>query len=545
MREWKERENIETGYSRSVTKAIQRKVGLEFQVMGNRKKILMKNGKECGHGIELKKEVGYKITADMGDYEYVTDPVDERSEDEIRRLEEACSDMAVKHRGLWRELKPDWSKTRDRKAGYWPYFINRRQFWLPQPTVNSAHPQATVGIRVDKLGTFVEKYIEKAKKAPGLSYLSNGGTKKKLKAQQDSLLSTTLEQQSQYKARDADVTDAEAGFLSILAAMIQGMYGYYKEKEEYPINAKSAMPLMPRTSLYDVFLKLSSEEREKIAAVLGNYNAVPRTHLADFISNIPSARMIGGEIKVDDVSPENILNIIIAAETPDDEGGVPKIVTLRQWLSGLPDIGRTSPIISSDILARNFNAVSELFGERTGAYRLYAGMSRSTDIGYDEDSSGTLERVEGMLIEIRNMQRNVPVEKWKDVAREVAELTCLVNTGELPKGTQQPRQSQSERLPPLNVQASAHSAAQVTGLRSSVRHAPVRLPRVALGQPPQPRVAQPRPPQQTRVPSTRPVRLPRVVQTRLPRLPNVHCNMVNLDGTLLPPLGNGQGQNRR
>lgn len=533
MHEWKERENIETGYSHSAAKPIQRKVGLEFQVMGNKKKILMKNGKECGHGIELKKEVGYKITADMGDYEYVTDPVDERSEDEIRRLEEACSDMAVKHRGLWRELKP-WSKARGEKEGYWPYFINRRQFWLPQPTVNTAHPQATVGIRLDKLGTFVEKYIEKARGTPKSSYLSNGGTKKELKAQQDSLLSTTLEQQSLYKAQEANVTDAEAGFLSILAAMIQGMYGYYKEKEKYPINAKSAMPLMPRTSLYDVFLKLSPEEREKIAAVLGNYNAVPRTHLADFISNIPSARMIGDDIQVDDVSPENMLNIIIAAEIPDEGETSPKVVTLGQWLSELPDIGRTSPITGSDILAENFNAVSELFGEEMGVNRLYDGMSRSTDIGYDEDSSGTLERVEGMLIEIRNMQRNVPVEKWKVVAREVAELTCLVNTGELPKGTQQPRQNQSERLPHLNVQASAHSAAQVTGLRSSVRHASVHLPRVALVQPQQQsRVAQPRPPQ------------PGVPSTQRPRLPNVHCNIVNFDGTLLPPLGNGRGQNRR
>ena len=50
---------ISLGNNSFDTKTIQRKVGFEFQVMGNKQKILDWNGEECNHGIVLKEEEGY------------------------------------------------------------------------------------------------------------------------------------------------------------------------------------------------------------------------------------------------------------------------------------------------------------------------------------------------------------------------------------------------------------------------------------------------------------------------------------------------------
>lgn len=458
-------------------KIVQRKVGLEFQVMGNSQKILGWGGEDCGHGIVLKdkEEKGYKITADMGDYEYVTYPVDERNDDGITKLEDACSNMAVIHRALKGELEEAEASVVEKKIndshtnalareaerqrikklydnGYWPYAVGQKIFWLPQPEVDTAHPQATVGIRIDKLGVFIKRYIEEAKKAPRvlenpagelpkpMSYLSNGGSKKKLKEQQDTLLISTLARQRLYE-KEANVTDAESGFLSLLAMMIQGIYGYFAKLKKSPWNAKSVMPLMPRTSLNDAFLKLPEEARRRIKGIRQNIKARESTPILRIINGIPSARKIGGKIETEDSSYANVLKIIIAAQRTDERGRNSQVVTLGQWLRGLGD----SPITSSDILAQNFCSVSELYGEASGSHNLYDEMSRSTDIGYDvPNESGPPEIVEGMLIEIRNMQRQVPIDEWKDVAKEVAILTRLVNKSELPQS----------RLPPITKKVS-------------------------------------------------------------------------------------------
>lgn len=461
---------------------VQRKVGLEFQVVSGGNDIMKKKHGEwmggIGHGDILAEKNGIKVTNDGGDYEYVTVPVDERSDEGINTLMSACQQAADFHKNMLVNLRSENDSYRfDESAGraYIQAPGNNKEFYVQQSNNLKAHPQATVGIKLEKLAEFAEVYtfnrtnnrnyrpnypsrIEELK-------LAHGGTRGKLMNDQvESNRRIQLrEQQKELSQSIAAVVGnhmsseddkKKYGFLSILASMVQNFDAYITKEgfdvrqeegrpleEVLPINAKTAMPIMPRTSLYDAFLKLPSEVQDEIRDIEHH------SELLEFVVG-SSQRRLNSRRQI--VSGGDIMDTVIAGEGKEDR--TKKIyceaVTLREWISNLPD---NSALAKEDVLAsdqKGFISVAELSGMEGDfhppeAYR--GSLRRSTDIGYDEvlpasggqgnrqdDAAGeTRQKVEGMILEIRDLQRGVPCDDWEYIARDVALLTRYVNLGRM------------------------------------------------------------------------------------------------------------------
>ena len=419
-------------YANPVRGVVQRKVGMEFQVMAGGRDVLDSDGNSCGHGVLLKKENGYDITGDMGDYEYVVDPIDERTDAGVERLKQCCKEAGEAHKNIFSELQLVPTKSDE----YMEYTVqdggSAATCNIRQSKCTKAHPQATVGIKLDKLGKFVEEYMREDKtyqmpyqRKPTILRLDHGGTKKNIAAGQVKVLKS-IGKKNAHVIGGMKPFSEESGFLSILASMVQNFYLYYSKRRDFPVNAKSAMPLMPRTSLYDAFLKLPQTFQDRLKN-LGDGTEVSNQMLRRIVGS-SLARKNGHGIRVVDSPNKDMMQAVIAAETPFDppDDRLENVISIEEWVASLPAV----PISSPDIF-ENFNGVSALYGEVSASEdekELYSGMKRSTDIGYDADEQ---HKVEGMLIELRDLQRGVDCALWGTVARDVALLTRYVNTGSI------------------------------------------------------------------------------------------------------------------
>ncbi len=266
---------------------LQRKIGMEFQVMGSTD-VLDSNRESSEHGILLKKCDGFNITADMGNYEYVTKPVDERLDSEIDNLKRYCNNAGDSHCNITQKLNPD--KPTIYYNDYWQYTPedSATHYWVRQSRKNTAHPQATVGIRLDKLTTFVKEYVKDSTDrltTPRRKFiLAHGGTKKRIAGEQHSeLRAISINQES--LQRMTSLSPKAHGFLTMLSIMARNYY-LYRKKYRNPVNAKSAIPIMPRTSLYDIFATLTPVEQ----TLIKNLNITQNSDILSYIVGDSRAR---------------------------------------------------------------------------------------------------------------------------------------------------------------------------------------------------------------------------------------------------------------
>ena len=111
---------------------------------------------------------------------------------------------------------------------------------------------------------------------------------------------------------------------------------------------------------------------------------------------------------------------------------------LDKWLQNMPAATSLQKRKTTERkLMAPFSGVAKLYGTDRTAHNLYPGMTRSTDIGYDAPGNPA-KQVDGMLIEIRDLQRDVALSNWKYVARDAALLTRFVNTGNIQEQAAQP-----------------------------------------------------------------------------------------------------------
>lgn len=432
-------------------RVIQRLVGMEFQVIkaANKKdvyEVTAEGNTPCGHGRELKGTAGtsgYKIAGDMGDFEYETLPVDERKDAEIGRLMTMCRDAAAAHRSILNTLNIAQlpAVTVGRKTGFRPVANGGINYLVRQSKCMEAHPQATAGIRLDKLDSFITQFagaVRRKERETGFNpeqptvlhelNLYHGGSVKGLgEAQWDMMQNVTNLSRKNPAVRNLDIfTSAEGkGLIRLLAVMAQSFSLYYAEKKKSPLDGKSALPLMPRTALYDMYRLLPAADQ----AVVRNLPATPQ--LAGYIAGESCARkkVEGGREKVTIVSRKGMqpMDTVIAADTT-------RVVSLSEWIAGLPAaVPPAAAPVHTDPLTRDagghisFSGIAQISRSHGG---LFAGMTRSTDIGHDTPAAPGIPaaQVEGMLMEIRNLQRNVDTGKWDLIARDAALLTRYVNT---------------------------------------------------------------------------------------------------------------------
>ncbi len=404
--------------SKNTGTPLQRKIGMEFQVMGSTD-VLDSNQESSAHGILLKKCDGFNITADMGNYEYVTKPVDERLDSEIDNLKRYCDNSGRSHRNITQKLNPD--KPTIYHNDYWQYTPedSATHYWVRQSRKKTAHPQATVGIRLDKLTTFVKEYVKDSTDrltAPRRKFiLAHGGTKKRIAGEQHSELRAISINQESLQGMTS-LSPKAHGLLTMLSIMARNYY-LYRKKYGNPVNAKSAIPIMPRTSLYDIFATLTPVEQ----TLIKNLNITQNSDILSYIVGDSHARKDtskdnGFPPKTVANATTNMLQVVLACESNTARE---QVTSLADFLGSLPLPGSPS---GQDVFS-TYHSLSSISNTDTAGFDI----SRSTDIGYDHDA----EQIHGMLLELRDLQRGVETSQWSAVAEKAAKLTRFVNTGSM------------------------------------------------------------------------------------------------------------------
>lgn len=158
------------------------------------------------------------------------------------------------------------------------------------------------------------------------------------------------------------------------------------QKTPDPIaNAKFNLPVKQRTSLKDLFYVLNDNERqEAVDLLLKSYN-----------EDTP-----------------------LFKQTAD-------VLTLGEWLKSLPISADSSQM--QDLLSIGEIDNGKSYGPKDFNDFQYFGVNRSTDIGYDKQEAGNTKMVQGALLEIRDMKRQIPPDEWKKAAHCVADAVKTIN----------------------------------------------------------------------------------------------------------------------
>lgn len=144
---------------------------------------------------------------------------------------------------------------------------------------------------------------------------------------------------------------------------------------------KTAMAFKIRTSLSDMFSLLSSEEQQYVITKLK----------ADY----------------------DIKNTLIW-DDKEKVVGIPNEITLETWIDTLEN--KHEDEIWHDIYNSKLPKPSDPDSEEKNPF----GVKRSTDIGYGDD-------VDGAILELRQLKRDITPDKWGDVAKTVIELINKIN----------------------------------------------------------------------------------------------------------------------
>lgn len=205
-----------------------------------------------------------------------------------------------------------------------------------------------------------------------------------------------------------------------------------KEQQKFPALGKQpgndAVEIRQAMKYYQEEYEDIIERTEVIKALVANYTSPIRTQyyfktamafkirtsLSDMFSllNSTEKKYVIKKLKKD-YDPKNTL-VWDDRERPATE------VTLETWINTLEIEGRDA--IWHDIYSSELPKPPKLDDEKTNPF----GVKRSTDIGYDSTSG----IVEGAILELRQLKRDVPPEEWMEVAKAVIELIYKINNPE-------------------------------------------------------------------------------------------------------------------
>lgn len=389
----------------------QRMVGFEFQTVGGVWNVKKKDGQnwvDPGHGDLIDTLDKIKVTADGTDLEFITEPVDERKNNEVSLL----ADNIKKSFGNFE--KKLTTSSQYGKIG--DYLINLNG-------ERNAHPQATVGVKLENIIDLMDRITNipitispRRSTVPlpifGHSTFSNQNT--------TSITDNTSNAGKQRQAviasvrytKNYDVTDVTDGTnvtnlnakeqkqAQGLIALIEHFIKVNKDAETYTgdkkstyhTNAKNKMPVMPRTSIIDMYKKMEPNAQQKVCEYLLNKD--PDTYI-----------MYQNTIPVLENGPNGPTYRFDRCDNS---------YTIEELLEDLRNSNQDK------LLSKKYNSIGFTDTVESASNRT---TDKSTDIGYDTPT----ERVEGGIFELRSLPNQIAPGQWGNVVTKVAQVIKEVN----------------------------------------------------------------------------------------------------------------------
>jgi|GEM_PF-4334885 len=415
------------GISSAPTEVFQMKVGLEFQTVKNSQ--FQKRDRTSGSdlapsnspGIEymdqLQKEhtgqkwkrarrhyedpayvgAGWVMMGDMGDLEFITKAVPETATGR-GELVNAVSNIAA--------TVGSWQKRTDKEGYFRPKAFKKTDYRTQLADGVTAHPQSTIGLTLEALPEFLLKSIPSTKEVmepsledPFPAGQFGWGNNKREAKQRESLVHfrSTLQMLS-----DSTLPPKVKGIAMLAISQIATAIGADAREAEKPKTASLALlkdyaPFMHRTSYSEMVKELEPAERKALAGI--------------------ASAKLGAEFDKD-----------LFSYWGDDEfeGAYRKGATTgRQFLKTVFIDGK-DPFV--EWFSESQQSIAELHPDDSDweKSKLRFGLTKATDIGSGMDDPSVPTRV-GVIMELRAMQRNVPIAKWPAIAGLVHDAVSAAN----------------------------------------------------------------------------------------------------------------------
>lgn len=329
---------------------------------------------------------------------------------EVNEWKEAPKDtkLIYKHQKKDKEVESKITYFSYKKIGEKWYFISHTG------SLENIHPQATAGIRLDKLetlfgvvanedgidfgGSFTNgKYktdqkviMEKIhKEVTNLQGLGNEGRVLAMFLA-EMIQMHELYVQKRFKGiqKTKEEKDRQESY--------EGL-NFVQQKEYEPLNMKSLLPIMPRTPLKSLYNKLKPIEK-RIFQGMQNINETSNLNSKNLLKYITGKTVV-----------QNIDQIIVKrqADTKEDD-----VVTLKVWLDAMNGDG--------DAERKNMGEFHGL--EDIGRLDPYGQLSNETDI-FSPDGA------DGMIVELRGLERGLAAKELPNFVEVVVKKIFDINYG--------------------------------------------------------------------------------------------------------------------
>lgn len=373
-------------------KVCQRRIGFEFQTVGHKKNVeKVIKGRVEDFSEDDEKEL-YKVNSlsvqrDGHDLEYVTDSFDERNESDITKLKETINLASNLHKKYTKNSK-SFFIIKNGKEEKCNDIKNIDKGWkINGDGTKNAHPQATVGIRLESIHDFIKQILNKLDKSN--NYLLSTPKSVIKDTQARTVISAINKRISE--SNNPQLGPIQMGLAELVLQNVAMIKEFLSTKNKQGnrglINAKNPMSFMSRTSLKYIYDVLNPNAKKALISYFKNQKEY------------------------------NEKDAYVAYEEDDEDGNKDSYVLFSDWVNELEKNGK-------DILENKYNSISELSIDESGStIPKKFNVSRPTDIGYDERN----KIVNGALIELRALERNVPPNKWINIANNVIILLKDIN----------------------------------------------------------------------------------------------------------------------
>ena len=436
-----------TGSAKKDVKPIlQRKIGFEFQCTGEKgifSKVEEREGKvfvqRAGHGEEIAKEGDVAFISDLGDYEFVIAPQDENDAG-IALLKEAAgkaADAAMDYKKIYPgsfaqyrrtdgQTKTDKAfplkKCKEHEAGRY-HGYKEGQLFIKQIKNRKAHPQATVGIAKENLNTFLTTYMKlvtgskKDIDNPEIKKLNirHGGSI----SAEDGQIQIFRDILKEMKTTDISFLSEEAKGYVLLLRITAKTVNRYKPKY-----AKSRHPFMMRTSF-----KNAADLKTSTHSTIKDEMIVHEEELSKYIK-------------------KGTTGILAQANDTDEGKGSPPVTVdqlflhLKEEYKFYADANHPDTYEDENSLFRDYAGIGVLQNIYTGKDadgKLIKGkestdltsfnIKKSTQITDSENGP------EGMIMELRGLERGVEPKDWPNFVEKIALLSRYANPHVYPSDT--------------------------------------------------------------------------------------------------------------
>lgn len=435
-------------------------LGMEFQTVGGKENVRKKNSQRYikpSHGEKIVNREWGTMETDGTDLEFVTKSVEfDQNGNNIYAVVNSAKEE------FKNQIRFDSKRLIHFKGNTWYKTIDNDAFIVNPDGNQKAHPQATIGIERIKIPDLIEgtanlplshneSNLPLYDTTHGLIKLRNQGTKKvTANTQQLALRESILTTKAAKKPDKSDFSTHQKAFLAVIKEYID-MHQFHKDKnEDFLINAKSQMPLMLRTSLMDLFQQLDDTEKEEVVNYLkDNYDFATtvitgedehyKITLQQWFDGIGYKAVNLNSIQRDllnvtfhSVSEISAINVTINPLTSVEKTKMMENLNTI-WKQKVRDLDRTLQFddilkINDLIISFNTTNIDDIADKEIPdtisllSRWIIATEAKIRKISTHEAKFGEPFDQEKALLELRSMQRNVPLDEWPNVARSLGKF---------------------------------------------------------------------------------------------------------------------------